>query len=159
MNRISWCLPLAVVPLSLSAHAASAATGNINFSGSVASTCALAVTNSSGVMTTSSNLQGLSSKNAGGVHGVINLTTTGGVSLSIDSVTTSTQPTADQTPTTWVPTYSVTGLQTINDTAASSTVSNNGVGTINVHLSGTKSGSATFVNGTYTATVVVRCEP
>ena len=110
-------------------------------------------------MTMSSNLQTISSHNAGGLPGLITLTTTGGVSVAVDPVTVSSQPAADPAPTVWVPSYSVTGTHPVAETSATSPLATAGVGLVAVHLTGTKSGSGNFVTGTYAATVTVRCEP
>ena len=137
---------------------ASAATGNVTFNGTVAAICTLVVTNGSGTMTVSPDLQSLSSKNAGGVAGTVTLTTTGGVTLSVDAVASPTVPGTDTTPTTWSPTYSASGIHTIADTGTSTPITSPGVDTVTVHLSGTKSGADRFGAGNYSATVTVRCQ-
>lgn len=136
-----------------------AATGAVTFSGTVTSTCALTVTNGSGTLVPSSNLLTLSSKNSGGAPGTVSVSTTGGVNLSIDPATASVQPAGDLAATVWAPTYSLTGLQTVPDTATTTPLTTSGTGTVTVHLTATKAGGAAFQNGTYGATVTVRCEP
>ncbi|KQT53100.1 hypothetical protein ASG43_19125 [Aureimonas sp. Leaf454] len=138
---------------------ASAAVGTINFTGNVAATCSLSVTNGSAIMTPSSNLQTLSSKNGGGTAGTVAVTTTGGVVLGVDAASSLIQPTGDVTATTWTPSYSLSGVSTVSDTSLPSTISSPGTGTINVNLTGTKSGINSFVTGSYSAVVTVRCEP
>lgn len=137
---------------------ASAATGNVTFNGTVAAICTLVVTNGSGTMTVSPDLQSLSSKNAGGVAGTVTLTTTGGVTLSVDAVASPTVPGTDTTPTTWTPTYSASGIHTIAETGTSTPITSPGVDTVTVHLAGTKSGADRFGAGNYSATVTVRCQ-
>lgn len=135
-----------------------AATGNVTFNGTVAATCTLLVTNGSGTITVSTDLQSLSSHNAGGVAGAVTLTTTGGVTLSVDAVTSPTVPGTDTTPTTWSPTYLATGTHTIAETGTSTALTSPGVDAVVVHLTGTKSGSDRFGAGNYSATVTVRCQ-
>ena len=136
---------------------ASAVTGSVNFTGTVASVCTLVVTDP-GVMKPSADLKGMSSKNGGGSPGKVTLTTTGGVNLSVDTSVTENRPVGDLSPTIWVPSYSMAGMLAISDTSITTPIASNGTGTIDVHLSGTKIGSNSFIGGSYSATVVVRCE-
>lgn len=137
---------------------ASAATGSVTFNGTVAAVCTMIVNNPAGVMIVSSNLQSLSSKNAGGVAGLIEVTTTGNVALSIGAPTSITVPSTDTSPTTWTPTYSVSGAHTVGDTSASTPLTSAGVDTVTVHLAGAKTGSDRFGAGNYSATVTVTCQ-
>ena len=89
---------------------------------------------------------------------VVTLTTTGGVSLSVDPVTTTTVPSADTTSTTWTPTYSSAGTHSIVETGSATAISTPGADLVSVHLAGTKGGSNRFANGNYQATVTLRCE-
>ncbi|MCA0277833.1 MAG: hypothetical protein LCH86_17705 [Proteobacteria bacterium] len=141
-----------------SIQTASAATGNITFNGTVAAVCTMVVNNSAGVMTVSPSLQSLSSKNAGGVAGVVTITTTGGVSLSVGSATSITVPAHDTAATTWTSTYLATGTHTIAETSAATPITTPGVDTVTVHLTGTKGGTDVFASGNYSATVVVTCQ-
>jgi len=111
-----------------------------------------------GTMTVSPDLQSLSSHNSGGSAGTVTLTTTGGVSLSVDPVTTTTVPSADTTSTTWTPTYSSAGTHSIVETGSTTAISTPGADLVSVHLAGTKGGSNRFANGNYQATVTLRCE-
>ncbi len=147
------CILIAMAP------SVQAATGTVNFTGSVTATCSLVVTNPAGVMTPSASLQVLSSKNAGGTPGTLSLTTTGGVVLSLDAVASAIQPAGDSTATSWTASYGMSGVQSVLDASTPTTIVAPGSGTVNVHLTGTKSGSSSFVNGSYGATVTVRCEP
>ena len=159
MGRYSSAATAAAGGFLLVCAPASAAMGNVSFSGNVTATCTLTVTNASGAMTMSSNLQNISSRNAGGIPGQVTVTTTGGVTVSVDPVTVASQPAADVAPTTWTPTYSVSGSHVVAETSASSPLAAAGTGMINVNLTGTKSGLGNFVTGSYAATVTVRCEP
>jgi hypothetical protein len=141
----------------LSASPALSATGNVIFNGSIAATCTLVV-NSNGTMTVGTNLQSLSSHNAGGSAGSVALVTTGGVVLSVDPVTTTTVPVADTTAITWTPTYLSTGVHNIAETGSASSLTLPGTSVVSVHLAGAKGGSDTFAEGSYQATVTVRCE-
>ncbi|TIP04664.1 MAG: hypothetical protein E5X76_05765 [Mesorhizobium sp.] len=136
---------------------ASAATGNVLFNGTITATCTITI-NSNGTMTVSSNLQSLSSHNAGGSAGSAQVDTTGGVSLSVDPVTTTTVPASDMTATTWTPTFATSGAQTIAETGTATALTVPGTSTVAVNLAGTKSGTNRFSAGNYQATVTLRCE-
>ncbi|MEI9408286.1 hypothetical protein [Mesorhizobium salmacidum] len=138
-------------------HAAMAAPQNVIFNGTVTATCTLVVA-TNGTMTVSPDLQSLSSHNSGGSAGTVTLTTTGGVSLSVDPVTLTTVPAADSTAITWTPTYSASGAHPIAETASSTALTVPGADLVSVHLAGTKGGSNRFANGNYQATVTLRCE-
>ena len=60
----------AVLVVACAGQTASATTGNVLFNGTITATCTLTV-NSNGTMTVSSNLQSLSSHNAGGSAGSV----------------------------------------------------------------------------------------
>ncbi|WP_078707696.1 hypothetical protein [Consotaella salsifontis] len=147
------------VAASLFSSSALAATGTITFSGTVGAACTLTVVNSSGTMTASSTMQSLSSKNPGGTPGVVTVTTTGGVNLSIDPPAGITAPVGDASTTTWLPTYSVSGASNVAETSTASALSAAGSSTVNVNLTGSKTGAATFAAGAYAATLTLRCEP
>jgi hypothetical protein len=134
-----------------------ATTQNVIFNGTIAPTCTLVV-GINGTMTVSPDLQSLSSHNSGGSAGTVTLTTTGGVSLSVDPVTTTTVPSADSTSTTWTPTYSAAGAHSIVETGSATSIGTPGADLVSVHLAGTKGGSNRFSNGNYQATVTLRCE-
>ncbi|QND62600.1 hypothetical protein HB777_00870 [Mesorhizobium loti] len=134
-----------------------ATTQNVIFNGTVSPTCTLVVA-TTGTMTVSPDLQSLSSHNSGGSAGTVTLTTTGGVSLSVDPVTTTTAPSADSTSTTWTPTYSAAGAHSISETGSATSIGTPGADLVSVHLAGTKGGSNRFANGNYQATVTLRCE-
>lgn len=137
--------------------ASAATTGNVLFNGTITATCTVTI-NSNGTMTVSSNLQSLSSHNAGGSAGSAQVDTTGGVSLSVDPVTTTTVPASDVTATTWTPTFATSGAQTIAETGTATALTVPGTSTVAVNLSGTKSGTNRFSAGNYQATVTLRCE-
>jgi len=132
-------------------------TANVIFNGTVAATCTMGVV-TNGTMTVSTNLQSLSSHNAGGSAGSVVVNTTGSVSLSVDPVTVTTVPATDVTPITWSPTYSAAGAHTISETPLPTALSVPGTSTVTVHVAGTKTGNNRFAQGNYQATVTVRCE-
>ncbi|MER8374174.1 hypothetical protein [Mesorhizobium sp. M1406] len=130
---------------------------NVIFNGTITPTCTLVIA-TNGTMTVSPDLQSLSSHNSGGSAGTVTLTTTGGVSLSVDPVTTTTVPSADVTSTTWTPTYSAAGTHSIVETGAVTSIGTPGADLVSVNLAGTKGGSNRFASGNYQATVTLRCE-
>jgi hypothetical protein len=138
-------------------QAALATTQNVIFNGTITATCTLVIA-TNGTMTVSPDLQSLSSHNSGGSPGTVTLTTTGGVSLSVDPVTTTTVPAADTTSTTWTPTYSAAGTHSIAETGSATGLSGPGADLVTVNLAGTKGGSNRFASGNYQATVTLRCE-
>ncbi|WP_214476219.1 hypothetical protein [Mesorhizobium sp. dw_380] len=138
-------------------QAAMATTQNVIFNGTVTATCTLVVA-TNGTMMVSPDLQSLSSHNSGGSAGTVTLTTTGGVALSVDPVTTTTAPAADATATTWTPTYSASGAHTIVETGSATNLTVPGASLVSVNLAGTKGGSNRFASGNYQATVTLRCE-
>ncbi|UDL88362.1 hypothetical protein LGH82_24980 [Mesorhizobium sp. PAMC28654] len=138
-------------------QAALATTQNVIFNGTITATCTLLI-GTNGTMTVSPDLQTLSSHNSGGSAGTVTLTTTGGVALSVDPVTTTTVPTADTTSTTWTPTFSSSGAHTIAETGTATNLTVPGASLVSVNLAGTKGGSNRFASGTYQATVTLRCE-
>ncbi|MER8573571.1 hypothetical protein NKH19_00475 [Mesorhizobium sp. M1338] len=134
-----------------------ATTQNVIFNGTITPTCTLVIA-TNGTMTVSPDLQSLSSHNSGGSAGTVTLTTTGGVSLSVDPVTTTTVPSADVTSTTWTPTYSAAGTHSIVETGSATSIGTSGADLVSVNLAGTKGGSNRFASGNYQATVTLRCE-
>ena len=139
--------------------AAAAATGPVVFNGTVDPTCTLTVTRN-GTMTVNAALQSLSSHNAGGQSGLVDLSTTGGVTLSVDAAVSSvTVPAADTSATTWSPTYSTSGTHSFVEGSGAHALAGAGASVVTVHLTGAKSGSDAFSAGAYQATVTIRCEP
>lgn len=141
----------------LSASPAFPASSPVIFEGTVAATCTLNVTQN-GTLDVSTNLQTLSSHIGIGQPGLVSLTTTGGVQLSVDPVTSVLPPSGDITSTTWIPTYSTSGATAFTETGSPNTIAGPGDSAVTVHLAGTKSGSNRFSAGDYQATVTVRCE-
>lgn len=136
-----------------------AASGNVVFNGSITSTCLMVVSPTGGTLAANGALTSLSSKNAGGAPGLVTVTSTGGVSFSVDpTVTTNIRPTADGGTIDWVPSYSAVGDQTILETVLDTVLSVAGTSAISVNLEGTKNGGGTFAAGAYRATVTVTCE-
>ena len=143
----------------VAASQAYAATANVIFNGSIATTCTLVVVNN-GTMTPGADLASLSSKNPLGVAGTVALVTTGNVSLNVDSAVSNVQkPAEDTTTTTWTPSYGIiVGAHPTADRTTSFAIATPGADTVTVHLAGTKSGADVFAPGSYQATVTVRCE-
>lgn len=135
---------------------ASAATSNVIFDATVDATCTLQVV-SDGTMVVSTDLQNLSSKNVGASAGSVTLSTTGGVEIGVNPTVVATPPAGDSA-TTWTPEYSVSGAHTVALTTTPTTLTTAGTSDVTVHLTGTKSGSDRFTNGTYQAVVTVTCE-
>lgn len=135
-----------------------AATSTVTFTGTVATTCAINVVNGAGTLTANGALSNLSSKNPGGSPAKVDVTTTGGVRVSLDAVSSATAPATDTTSTIWTPTYSMSGAQTVTETSLSTLMTGAGTRNVDIHLTGTKSGVDTFMGGAYAATVTVRCE-
>jgi hypothetical protein len=141
----------------LFASPAFSASSPVLFEGTVDATCTLTVTRN-GTLGVSTNLQTLSSHVGVGQSGEVSLTTTGGVTLSVDPVTVFTPPSGDVTPITWTPSYATTGATNFTERTVSTPIPGPGDSTVSVHLAGTKSGSNRFAAGLYSATVTVRCE-
>lgn len=156
LYRLALALALAGLPPCGFAYA-DGSSAAVTFDATVAAVCTLAV-NSNGTMVASADLGTLSSKLAGGAPALVSLSTTGGVDLSVDPVTVVSTPAADVTATAWTPTYSATGAHPIAETAAPTALAGPGTSSVSVDLVGTKSGPARFAEGTYQATVTVRCE-
>lgn len=135
-----------------------AAVGTVTFSGTVSAACTINVVNGTGTLTPNGALTVMSSKNAGGAPAVVDVTTTGGVRLSVDAVTSATAPATDVSATAWVPTYSMSGAQTVAETGGSTLLTGSGTRALSVHLTGTKATGDSFTGGSYAATVTVRCE-
>jgi hypothetical protein len=154
---MAFARPYSLLLASFAASPAYAATQGVLFEATIAPICTLTV-GDNGQMAASPDLQTLSSKLGGGDSGSVTLSTTGGVSLSVDPVTVVTAPAGDTSPTTWSPTYAVTGSHNIAERSAPQALGGPGSSTVTVHLVGTKGGSDTFAAGDYEATVTVRCE-
>lgn len=144
----------ALVPSSVT-HAA---TGVVTFSGTVTTTCTLNVNSTQGVLTPDATLRTLSSRNSGGRPATVDVITTGGVNISIVSASSTSVPPGDSGNITWLPTYLISGTQPVPETTTPTLLVGSGSRTLEVHLQGTKSSTDTLVNGTYAATVTVKCE-
>jgi len=151
-------IPILAVSALICMHTnnASAATSNVIFNATVDATCTLQVV-SDGTMAVSTDLQNLSSKNGGASAGSVTLSTTGGVEVGVNPTVVATPPAGDSA-TTWTPEYSVSGAHTVALTTTPTTLTAAGTSNVTVHLTGTKSGSDRFTNGTYQAVVTVTCE-
>ncbi len=148
-----------IAAAAISAAPAHAASGDVIFNGHILSTCLLVVVPTGGTLAASGDLTSLSSKNLLGLPGTVNITTTGGVSLSVDpTVVTNIRPEDDPGTINWVPSYSSLGIHNITETSDPTPLGLPGTSVVSVHLAGTKSGGGTFAGGHYQATVTVRCE-
>lgn len=137
---------------------ADAATGTVTFTGTVTTTCAINIVNGTGTLTANGALNLLSSKNPGGTPAKVDVTTTGGVRVSLDAVSSPSAPATDVSTTVWTPTYSMSGAQVVAETGVSTLMTGAGTRSMDINLTGTKSGTDTFMGGAYAATVTVRCE-
>ena len=156
MNRIRFIICLGFAGITPIAYAA---TSNVIFNGTVNSTCLL-VLQSNGTMTASADLTTLSSKNTLGVAGLVQVTTTGGVNLGVDStVSNVTRPASDTGTITWSPVYSTTGVHNLPESSSTRALNGPGADVVTVHLTGAKGAGETFAGGNYSATVTLRCEP
>jgi hypothetical protein len=154
MKKIS--LVLAVAALSGFAGVANAATANAVFGGAVANSCTLTA-GTAGVMAPNLESDVLSSTETGGSASTVTaLATARGFKVSAIAPTAFTS--GDSTDATFAASYSISGPTTATDVAgATETTILRGSHTVAVNLTATKS-SGPFANGTYAATVVVRCE-
>lgn len=135
-----------------------AATGNVQFNATVTHTCTITV-NSAGTLGVSTNFGTLSSMQAGGAAGSATIAASGnGFDISVDAPNLS-KPAADTTSETLSASYITTGATTVSGahTDAANDL-NNGTTNVSVHMAAMKSGSDVFAAGTYTGTVVLRCE-
>ncbi len=149
----------AIAAASLASGSANAATGNIPFNGSVSNTCVITV-GGSGTLAASTDFTILGSQQTGGAAGTASVLATGaGFSLSADAPTSfSTAPATGNTNVVFEANYSATGANTIAQTdGATPTALARGTNAVTINMSGTKT-SGTFEAGSYSATVVLRCE-
>lgn len=143
---------------------ASAVTGNVPFNGTVTHTCTITV-NNGGTMVADAGFQNLGSTIGAGVNGDADIVATGNTfQISIDAPSAfTTQPAADTTGETFLASYVATGDTSASGSAAGG--SNSGASTlsqgstnVDVDLVASKGGTDVFEAGTYSATVVLRCE-
>lgn len=151
----------AVAAAALVPAQAFAATGNIPFNGSVSNTCVITV-GSSGTLGVSTDFATLGSTQAGGAPGSASVLATGsGFSLSADAPTAwDSAPTTGGSNVTFASTYSSTGPTVATNVAGTTaTALNRGTHNVAINMSATKNVSGeTFEAGSYSATVVLRCE-
>jgi len=154
--KMAGVVALMTVPMHVNA-----ATGNIPFNGSVADTCVVTVTGS-GTLAASTDFTVLGSEQAGGAAGTATLLTTGGsFSLSADAPASfSSAPATGNDNVSFAANYSATGANTIAQTSGSTaTALSRGNTNVSINMAATKTvGDETFEAGSYTATVVLRCE-
>lgn len=148
---------LAVAAAVLVPAQAFAVTGDIPFSGTVTDTCVISgITN--GTLAPNAGYTVLGSKEAGGVAGGANILVTGGsFDVSLDAVTAfgAGSPATPSSPS-FATEYDLSGVTTATDATAATTL-NAGATAVSVDLTATLP-SGTYSSGTYSATVVLRCE-
>lgn len=145
---------------------ANAVTNNIPFNGTVTHTCTITLTNAGGTLAAdTANFQSLSSTNAGGQAGTADIVATGNTfQISIDAPSTfDSEPVADASAETFSASYSTSGANTLTGSATGGNNSGGstlsmGTTNVSVDLAASKSGSDVFEAGSYSATVVLRCE-
>lgn len=135
-----------------------AATGNVQFNGSVTHTCAITV-NSAGTLGVSTDYKALGSGQAGGTAGSAMIAASGnGFKISVDAPTLA-KPAGDTSTETLSSSYTTTGATSVSGTNSSASNNlSNGTTNVSVNMSAVKSGSNVFEAGSYTGTVVLRCE-
>jgi hypothetical protein len=140
------------------ASPAIAATGNVQFNGTVSHTCTITI-GTAGVMTASADYRTLGSTQAGGSAGTATIAASGNAfKISVDAPTL-TKPASDTTTETLSSSYQTTGATSATGTNSSAPASlARGTTNVNVNMSAVKSGSNVFEAGTYSGTVVLRCE-
>ena len=133
-----------------------AVTGNVIFNADVNNTCVINIVDA-GIMKGNVGLTQLSSETAGGQPGLATVATTSSAySVNVNSpLAFSTFPTGGAA-TSFAAKYSTTGASVYSNQTVANPLA---VGTTNVqvHLAATKA-TGSFPTGTYTATVVLRCE-
>ena len=147
---------MGVASVALASNFAVAATGNVEFNGTVNTTCSVVV-DSNGTLAQSADANVLSSKLAGGASGAATVTTTGlnfAVSVANPSGWESTS-TGTTSAASMVADMTIGGTTT----AAGSTVPV-GLGdtSVGVDLVATAASGTSFANGSYDAVVVLTCE-
>ncbi len=153
LAKIAVVGALAVVPAQ-----AFAATGNVEFNGTVTHTCTITV-DSNGSLAADAGFQTLSSTIGSGTNGTATIVATGnGFDISVDTPTLS-KPAADASSETLTAAYSTSGATSVSgtDSGAANDLSN-GTTNVSIDMAATKSGSDVFEAGSYTGTVVLRCE-
>lgn len=151
-------IKVAVAVAVLAPVQANAVTGNIPFNGTIADTCAITVL-SAGTIVPNAGYTVLSSTFAGGAAGTANIMATGtGWDVSADNPAAFSAAPASAAGTTFATTYDLGGATTASGVNGATTTSlNNGQTNVSVDLTATHP-SGSFEAGTYTATVVLRCE-
>ena len=152
----------AVVAAVFASAQANAATGNVQFDGTVAGTCVINVSNA-GVLGVSTDFSTLGSSQAGGTPGSATVQTTDSsfkISLDTPSAWTS-APASGNANVAFSSAYSSTGSTTASNVEGSTmTPLNAGSHNVTINLTAAKTVSGeTFAPGSYQAQVVLRCEP
>ena len=151
--KIAVAASFAVLPVQ-----AFAATGNVQFNATVTHTCVITV-GTAGTLTASTDFKTLGSTQAGGSAGTASIAASGnGFKISVDAPSLS-KPATDTTSETLTSAYTATGATSASGTNASAAAAlAHGSTTVAVNMTAVKSGSNVFEAGTYTGTVVLRCE-
>lgn len=154
MNKIS--IVLTAVALMGSVNAAHAVDANARFGGAVSNSCTLTA-GSDGVLVPSLESDVLSSEGGSGSAATVTaLATARG--FTVQTIAPTAFTTGDSTGVTFASKYSVSGSTTAANVAGTTaTTLNRGSHQVAVNLSATKA-SGVFANGSYAATVTVRCE-
>lgn len=144
---------LALVPAQ-----AFAITGDVQFNGTVTHTCTINV-NNAGALGVSTDFKTLGSNQAGGAAGTATIAASGnGFDISVDAPTLS-KPATDTTAESLSSSYTTTGATSVSGTNSDGSKNlANGTTNVSVNMTAVKSGSDVFEAGSYTGTVVLRCE-
>lgn len=151
----------AVAAATLASVPANAATGNVDFNGSVSSTCVITVGNQ-GTLAPSTDFTVLGSEETGGSPGTASILATQGSTFNLTATApgsfTTTATTGNDNVTFEANYQATTGDTIIGQTdGATPTTLNQGTTNVLVNMSGTKS-SGTFEAGDYTGTVILTCQ-
>lgn len=156
MKKLAMLAAAAAVAMPASAFAA---TGDVQFDGSVSNTCSITV-NSAGTLTTNVGQTVLGSEETGGAAGTATVVTTSAAySISADApLAFGTAPAGGNTSVTFAANYAASGPTTISQTpGGTASPLSTGSYDVDVNMAATKT-SGSFPTGTYDATVVLRCE-
>jgi len=151
--KIAVAASFAVLPVQ-----AFATTGNIQFNATVTHTCVITV-GTAGTLTASTDFTTLGSTQPGGAAGTASIASSGnGFKISVDAPSLS-KPSTDTSAETLTSAYSATGSASRSRiTASAPNNPANGMTNVSINMTAVKSGSNVFEAGTYTGTVVLRCE-
>lgn len=132
-----------------------AVTGNVIFNGDISNTCSITIVDA-GILAANVGQTQMSSENTGGQAGTATIVTTSAnyaISLNAPTAFNAGSPVA---PSTFAAKYSTTGASTYSNQTGSNPLAA-GTSNVAVHLAANKT-TGSFPTGTYSATVVLRCE-